>query len=144
MGDEKWVLKIENWAISKSNTALVSQLMVDNLGPVCYRYLNNSFLVLKQHYMYFHTLFHSHAFSKIQTTLLEISYQTGNEKLWWYKLEWLVSDLKAQFIVAITSYKGWDLQFAIPRYVKNIYNNMTQKWFWSLKSVVWNERNTLT
>ena len=38
--------------------------MADNLGPICYRYLNNSFLVFKQHYMYFHTLFHSQVFLK--------------------------------------------------------------------------------
>ena len=50
-------------------------------------------------------------------------------KAWWYELEWYVVDLKAWFIVAITSYEGWDLQFAVPIYVKNIYNNMTQKWF---------------
>ena len=47
MKNEFWELKIDNWAISKPNTALVSQLMADNLGPVCYCYLNNSFLVFK-------------------------------------------------------------------------------------------------
>ena len=34
------------------------------------------FLVSKQYYTYFHTLFHSHVFQKIQTTLLEQHYQT--------------------------------------------------------------------
>ena len=45
------------------------------------------FSVFKQHYTYFYTLFHSHVFSKIQTTLLEQRYQKTPKKLDFCKLE---------------------------------------------------------
>ena len=42
-------------------------------------HLKHIFSVFKQHYTYFHTLFHPHVFQKIQTTLLKFLYQTGHK-----------------------------------------------------------------
>ena len=41
--------------------------------------LNNSFLVFKQHYTHFYTLFHPHVFQKNTIILLKLFYQTGHK-----------------------------------------------------------------
>ena len=44
-------------------------------------YLNNIFLVFKQHYTYFHILFHSHVFQKITNNITQNPLPTGPDFL---------------------------------------------------------------
>ena len=52
----------------------IGMLNLSLLRSVWYCYLNNSFyfLVFKQHYMYFHTLFHSHVFLQNNNNVTKI------------------------------------------------------------------------
>ena len=66
------------------------------LGAHLIEHFSNIFSIFKQYYTHFHTLFHSHVFKKIQTTLLKLLYQTG-PKLF-EKAECLVKAVKKWFL----------------------------------------------